>query len=103
MSTPNSTGHKTSRRSVLLATGAGAFAFHVVPRHVLGGPGFTAPSERVNVAGIGAGGMGGGLAKGGIRMDWRCAGDGPVQCNVRARERLAMVLVVWAMDGLAKG
>ena len=60
MSTPNSTGHKTSRRSVLLATGAGAFAFHVVPRHVLGGPGFTAPSERVNVAGIGAGGMGGG-------------------------------------------
>ena len=60
MSTPNSTGHKTSRRSVLLATGAGAFAFHVVPRHVLGGPGFTAPSERVTVAGIGAGGMGGG-------------------------------------------
>lgn len=60
MSTPHSTGYKSSRRSVLLATGAGAFAFDVVPRHVLGGQGFTAPSERVNVAGIGAGGMGGG-------------------------------------------
>jgi predicted dehydrogenase len=32
----------------------------IVPRHVLGGPGQTPPSERINVAGIGAGGMGGG-------------------------------------------
>ena len=31
-----------------------------MPRHVLGGAGFVAPSERINVAGIGAGGMGGG-------------------------------------------
>ena len=34
--------------------------FMVVPRHVLGGAGFVAPNERLNVAGIGAGGMGGG-------------------------------------------
>ena len=46
-----------SRRSVLGATAAGA-AFAVVPRHVLGGPGRTAPSEKINVAGIGVGGMG---------------------------------------------
>ena len=32
----------------------------IVPRHVLGGAGFIAPSERVNIGGIGAGGMGGG-------------------------------------------
>jgi hypothetical protein len=32
----------------------------MVPRHVLGGAGYLAPSERVRVAGIGAGGMGGG-------------------------------------------
>jgi predicted dehydrogenase len=32
----------------------------IVPRHVLGGGGFLAPSDRVNVAGVGAGGMGGG-------------------------------------------
>jgi predicted dehydrogenase len=43
-----------------MATGAAVFNFTIVPRHVLGGAGFVAPSERVNVAGIGAGGMGGG-------------------------------------------
>ena len=47
-------------RRAFLAANAAAFSFLVVPRHVLGGPGYLAPSERVNVAGIGAGGMGGG-------------------------------------------
>ncbi|MFC1640162.1 FAD-dependent oxidoreductase [Gemmatimonadota bacterium] len=36
---------------------AGA-AFHIVPRHVLGGRGFRAPSDTLNVACIGVGGMG---------------------------------------------
>ena len=50
-----------TRRSFLAASGAAATAtFLVVPRHVLGGAGYIAPSERLNVAGIGAGGMGGG-------------------------------------------
>lgn len=50
-----------SRREFLAATaGAAAFGFTIVPRYVLGGAGYTAPSERVNLAGIGAGGMGGG-------------------------------------------
>ena len=31
----------------------------VLPRHILGGPGFQAPSDTLNVAAIGAGGMGG--------------------------------------------
>ena len=31
----------------------------IVPRHVLGGKGFTAPSDKLNIAGIGVGGMGG--------------------------------------------
>lgn len=51
---------KSSRRKFLTATGGIAAGFMIVPRHVLGGAGFTPPSERVNVAGIGAGGMGGG-------------------------------------------
>jgi predicted dehydrogenase len=50
---------KSSRRTFLAATAGGVLAT-VVPRHVLGGHGFTAPSERINLAGIGAGGMGGG-------------------------------------------
>ena len=37
---------------------ASAFAFTIVPRHVLGGPRFVAPSEKVNVALVGAGGQG---------------------------------------------
>ena len=36
--------------------GAAAMAFHVVPRHTLGGPKFVPPSEKVNVALIGCGG-----------------------------------------------
>ena len=51
---------KASRRDFLAATAATAFSFTIVPRHVLGGPGQTPPSERLNVAGIGCGGMGGG-------------------------------------------
>jgi predicted dehydrogenase len=43
-----------------LAAGAAAWGVTVVPRYVLGGPGQLPPSERVRLAGIGAGGMGGG-------------------------------------------
>jgi predicted dehydrogenase len=49
-----------TRREFLSAAGAAVTAFTIVPRHVLGGAGFLPPSERINVAGIGAGGMGGG-------------------------------------------
>ena len=46
-----------SRRS-FLGTAAAAGAFTLVPRHVLGGSGQVPPSERLNIAGIGAGGRG---------------------------------------------
>ncbi len=49
---------ETTRRRFLKQTAATASVFSIVPRHVLGGKGFVAPSERVNVAIIGAGGMG---------------------------------------------
>ena len=42
------------RRSLLAA----APAFMIVPRYVLGGQGFIAPSDRLNIAAIGAGGRG---------------------------------------------
>jgi predicted dehydrogenase len=57
--TPSKTS-SVSRRRFLATTAASGFSFTIVPRHVLGGPGQTPPSERVNFAGIGAGGMGGG-------------------------------------------
>ncbi len=48
-----------SRRG-FLAGSATAAAFTIVPRHVLGGPGQTPPSERLGGALIGCGGRGGG-------------------------------------------
>jgi predicted dehydrogenase len=50
----------TNRRRFLKTAGTAAAGFMIVPRHVLGGVGYTAPSDLVNVAAIGAGGKGGG-------------------------------------------
>src|SRR5262245_29783271 len=50
---PERTG--LSRRSFMKAGGAAAAAFTLVPRHVLGGPGFVAPSEKITLAHIGCG------------------------------------------------
>jgi predicted dehydrogenase len=50
----NSNG--TSRRRFLKSTAGAAAAFTIVPRHVLG-QGTTPPSERLNIAAIGAGGQ----------------------------------------------
>src|SRR5438309_999058 len=47
----------TTRRRFLKAASAAA-AFTIVPRHVLGGPRFVAPSEKINIAIVGAGGQG---------------------------------------------
>jgi len=75
-----------SRREFLGSTAAvSAAAFTIVPRHVLGGPGHTPPSDKLNIAGVGVGGMG----KNNIRacaeagenivalcdVDWDYAGD----------------------------
>jgi predicted dehydrogenase len=51
--------NQTILRREMLAAGAAAGVL-IVPRHVLGGPGHLAPSEKLNIAGIGIGGMGGG-------------------------------------------
>ena len=51
------------RRHFLATTAAAAASFYIVPRHVLGGPGHKAPSEKLNIAGIGVGNQGGGDLK----------------------------------------
>jgi predicted dehydrogenase len=48
-----------SRRDFLADSGRFALGATVLPRHVLGGRGFRAPSDTVNIAIVGAGGMGG--------------------------------------------
>src|SRR5512137_980841 len=60
------TGHRAiqshstgvSRRKFIAASGVAAAAFTIVPRHVLGGTGFVAPSEKITVAYIGCGTQG---------------------------------------------
>ena len=52
-----------SRRD-FIGTLAAAAAFTIVPRSVLGGPGYTPPSDMVNLAGIGVGARGGQVLQG---------------------------------------
>src|SRR5436305_13016191 len=49
---------RSSRREFLKAGVAAAGVFSIVPRHVLGGRGFVPPSDKVNIALVGAGGQG---------------------------------------------
>ncbi|MFN8253613.1 MAG: Gfo/Idh/MocA family oxidoreductase [Ferruginibacter sp.] len=48
----------SSRRNFIRNTIAATAGFYILPRHVIGGNGFIAPSDRLTVAGIGAGGKG---------------------------------------------
>ena len=67
------------RKSVLATA-----AFAIVPRHVLGGPGQTAPSDELTKAVIGVGGMGNGHLGRGLDRDLhrRFRGHLPVQAAV---------------------
>ncbi len=47
-----------NRREFIKQAALGAAAFTIVPRHVLGGPGYQSPSDKLNLAGIGVGGKG---------------------------------------------
>ncbi len=52
------THNKNINRRQFIKTASAVTAFTIVPRHVLGGAGHTAPSDKINIAGIGVGGMG---------------------------------------------
>ena len=48
----------STRRHFIKTTATAVTAFQILPRHVLGGPRFVPPSEKVNVAMVGVGGRG---------------------------------------------
>lgn len=77
---------KSSRRS-FIKKGAMASSILLVPRHVLGGVGYTAPSDRLHLAAIGAGGKG--------RSDI-------LNASVNGRERVVALCDV-DFSGTAKG
>ncbi|QDK78610.1 Gfo/Idh/MocA family oxidoreductase [Spirosoma sp. KCTC 42546] len=57
MEEKKTTSNAESRRDFLKTSSLAATSFFIVPRHVLG-KGFVAPSDKLNIAGIGAGGKG---------------------------------------------
>jgi predicted dehydrogenase len=56
----NPRSNTLTRRNFLGTTATAAAAFTIIPRYVMGGTGYTAPSDLINVAGIGVGSQGGG-------------------------------------------
>src|ERR1700675_462251 len=54
----SSSANRFTRRAFLEKSAAGAMAFTIVPRHVLGGAGYVPPSDKVNIAFIGVGSQG---------------------------------------------
>ncbi len=72
-------GQRISRREFIGGATGTVAAFTLVPRHVLGGPAFVPPSEKLNIACIGIGGRGGAQVGG-------CAGENTVAlCDVDLR------------------
>ncbi len=53
----------TSRRNFLKQSALTAAAFTIVPRHVLGGPGYVPPSDKITLGFIGTGKLSGGLSQ----------------------------------------
>ncbi|HNS46581.1 MAG TPA: Gfo/Idh/MocA family oxidoreductase, partial [Bacteroidales bacterium] len=71
------------RRTFLKTAGVAAAGFTILPSYVVSGLGHTAPSDKLNIAGVGIGGRGGGVIKA-VRsenivalcdVDWGYAGE----------------------------
>ena len=56
--TPSGSFSNIDRRKFIKMAGTGALAFSIVPRHVLGGSGFVAPSDKLTMAYVGCGTQG---------------------------------------------
>ena len=56
---PGKKPSRTTRRAFLGSTAMAAATITVLPRHVLAGGDTPPPSEKLNIAGVGVGGMGG--------------------------------------------
>jgi hypothetical protein len=55
--------NKFTRRNFLATTATAAAGFSIVPSNVIAGLGHKAPSDKLNIAGVGVGGMGRGCQK----------------------------------------
>jgi hypothetical protein len=83
-----------NRRKFIGGSMAAAATVSIVPRHVLGGVGFKAPSDTLNIAGVGVGGMG----KGNLDnmesenivalcdVDWKYANGAPLMPSQKQKD-----------------
>lgn len=74
-----------TRRQFLQRSAGAVGVFTIVPRHVLGGPGQTPPSEKFGGALIGCGGRGGGTF--GQMKGWGLNVDLLARCDVKFKDR----------------
>jgi predicted dehydrogenase len=58
--------NKKSRRKFIKQSTVSLAGIMVLPRHVLGGKGFVAPSDKLNIAAVGVGGRGAGIIRGAV-------------------------------------
>lgn len=58
MKQPQETNRGVSRRDFIGVAATTTAAFTIIPRHVLGGPGYTPPSDKLNIGCVGIGGKG---------------------------------------------
>ena len=58
MDNQNNAQNGNSRREFLKNSALAFAGISIVPRHVLGGKGFVAPSDKLNIASVGCGGKG---------------------------------------------
>ena len=88
---------KNINRRKFLGSAAAAFAFTVVPRHVLGGPKYVAPSDKLNIGYIGCGTQG-------IREMVRLITNPEIQItSVCDPNRYTTDYVDWSLNGIRNG
>ncbi|WP_234735269.1 Gfo/Idh/MocA family protein [Tellurirhabdus bombi] len=90
------TDHSQSRRQFLKSSTALA-SFFIVPRYVLGGPGYLAPSDQISLGFIGLG-----RQSGGLRRNFQQTGQVriPVACDVDRTKMVKFITDVKAAAGV---
>ena len=95
--------NRSSRRDFLKTTGAASAAFTIVPRHVLGGEDYVAPSETFGGALIGVGGCGPGtfstMSEGlNVRKVAECDVRWVDRADNKTKYTLAQWQAAWGLD-----
>ena len=88
---------KFSRRKFISTAATASIGFTILPRHVLGGPGFIAPSDKINIAYIGCGTQG-------LREMCELLGNPAIKItSVCDPNKLSTDYIDWSPNGIRDG